>query len=214
MLVSNLMTPDPVTVTDKTPIDDALSLMREKKVRRLPVLNAKGELVGIVAEKDILYASPSPATSLSIHEIHYLLAKLTVGEIMTKKVITVTEDTPLEEAARVMADTRIGALPVMHDGKLVGIITETDIFKGFVELLGTREPGVRLTVKMPEGQGVLPLCMESISKLGGRLLALVTWGGHEPGIRIVTAKVTGVDTKQLKESMAKLGVEIVDVRAS
>jgi len=214
MLVSNLMTPNPVAVTDKTPIDDALSLMREKKVRRLPVLNDKGELVGIVAEKDILYASPSPATSLSIHEIHYLLAKLTVGEIMTKKVITVTEDTPLEEAARVMADTRIGALPVMQDGKLVGIITETDIFKGFVELLGTREPGVRLTVKMPEGQGVLPLCMESISKLGGRLLALVTWGGHEPGIRIVTAKVTGVDTKQLKESMAKLGVEIVDVRAS
>jgi len=214
MLVSNLMTPNPVTVTDKTPIDDALSLMREKKVRRLPVLNDKGELVGIVAEKDILYASPSPATSLSIHEIHYLLARLTVGEIMTKKVITVTEDTPLEEAARVMADTRIGALPVTQDGKLVGIITETDIFKGFVELLGTREPGVRLTVKMPEGQGVLPLCMESISKLGGRLLALVTWGGHEPGIRIVTAKVTGVDTKQLRESMAKLGVEIVDVRAS
>src|SRR4030042_4271441 len=110
MLVSDLMTRDPVTVTDKTPIDDALSLMRDKKVRRLPVLNAKGELVGIVAEKDILYASPSPATSLSIHEIHYLLAKLTVAEIMTKKVITVTEDTPLEEAARVMADARQGAL--------------------------------------------------------------------------------------------------------
>jgi acetoin utilization protein AcuB len=212
MLVSDLMTRDPVTVTDKTPIDDALSLMRDKKVRRLPVLNAKGELVGIVAEKDILYASPSPATSLSIHEIHYLLAKLTVAEIMTKKVFTIAEDIPLEEAARVMADNRIGALPVMSDKKLVGIITETDIFKGFVELLGTREPGVRLTMKMPEGQGVLPLCMESISKLGGRLLALVTWGEQDPGIRIVTAKVTGVDTEQLKESIAKLGVEVVDVR--
>jgi acetoin utilization protein AcuB len=167
-----------------------------------------------VAEKDILYASPSPATSLSIHEIHYLLAKLTVAEIMTKKVITVTEDTPLEEAARVMADTRIGALPVMQDGKLVGIITETDIFKGFVELLGTREPGVRLTMKMPEGQGVLPLCMESISKLGGRLLALVTWGGDDPGTRIVTAKVAGVETEQLKESIAKLGIEVVDFRVA
>ena len=214
MLVSDLMTRDPVAVTDKTPIDDALSLMRDKKVRRLPVLNAKGELVGIVAEKDILYASPSPATSLSIHEIHYLLAKLTVAEIMTKKVFTIAEDTPLEEAARIMADNRIGALPVMSDKKLVGIITETDIFKGFVELLGTREPGVRLTMKMPEGQGVLPLCMESISKLGGRLLALITWGGHEPGIRIVTAKVTGVDTEQLKESIAKLGVEVVDFRVA
>jgi acetoin utilization protein AcuB len=214
MLVSNRMTRDPVTVTDKTPIDDALSLMRDKKVRRLPVLNAKGDLVGIVAEKDILYASPSPATSLSIHEIHYLLAKLTVAEIMTKNVVTVTHDTPLEEAARIMADKRIGALPVMQDRKLVGIITETDIFKGFVELLGTREPGVRLTVKMPEGHGVLPLCMESISKLGGRLLALITWGGDDPGTRMVTAKVTGVDTEQLKESMAKLGVEVIDFRVA
>jgi acetoin utilization protein AcuB len=214
MLVSNLMTRDPVTVTDKTPRDDALRLMREKKVRRLPVLNARGELVGIVAEKDILYASPSPATSLSIHEIHYLLAKLTVAEIMTKKVFTIAEDTPLEEAARVMADQRIGALPVMDNGRLVGIITETDIFKGFVELLGTREPGVRLTVKMPEAQSVLPLCLESISKLGGRLLALVTWGEHDPGTRIVTAKVTGVDTEQLKESIAKLGVELVDFRVA
>jgi acetoin utilization protein AcuB len=214
MLVSNLMSRDPVTVTDKTPIDDALRLMREKKVRRLPVLNARGKLVGIVAEKDILYASPSPATSLSIHEIHYLLARLTVAEIMTKKVFTTTEDTPLEEAARVMADQRIGALPVMHDGKLVGIITETDIFKGFVELLGAREPGVRMTLKMPEGQGVLPLCMESVSKLGGRLLALVTWGGDESSTRIVTAKVAGVDTEQLKESIAKLGAEVVDFRAA
>ena len=214
MLVSDLMTRDPVTVTDKTPIDDALSLMRDKKVRRLPVLNAKGELVGIVAEKDILYASPSPATSLSIHEIHYLLAKLTVAEIMTKKVFTIAEGTPLEEAARVMADNRIGALPVMSDKKLVGIITETDIFKGFVELLGTREPGVRLTMKMPEGQGVLPLCMETISKLGGRLLALITWGGHDPGTRMVTARVTGVDTEQLKESIAKLGIEVVDFRVA
>jgi acetoin utilization protein AcuB len=214
MLVSNLMTRDPITVTDKTPIDDALRLMREKKVRRFPVLNHRGELVGIVAEKDILYASPSPATSLSIHEIHYLLARLTVAEIMTKKVFTISESTPLEEAARVMADQRIGALPVMDNGKLVGIITETDIFKGFVELLGAREPGVRLTVKMSEGQGVLPLCVESISKLGGRLLALVSWGGGDPGTRIVTAKVTGVDTEQLKESIAKLGAEVVDFRVA
>ena len=212
MLVGSIMSRDLITVTDKTAIDEALKVMREKKVRRLPVLNAKGKLVGIVAEKDILYASPSPATSLSIHEIHYLVSKLTVEEIMTKDVITVTDDTPLEEAASVMADKRIGALPVMHDGNLVGIVTETDIFKAFLDLLGAREPGVRLTMKMPEGQGVLPLCMESISKLGGRLLALITWGEHDPGIRILTVKVTGVDIEQLKESIAKLGVEVVDVR--
>lgn len=214
MLVGSRMTPDPITVTDKTPIDEALKIMRNKNVRRLPVLSGKGEMVGIVAEKDILYASPSPATSLSIHEIHYLISKLTVAEIMTKKVYTVTDDTPLEEAARVMADQRIGALPVMHDGKLVGIITETDLFKAFVELLGAREPGVRLTMRIPQEQGVLPLCTETISKLGGRVVALTTWGGEEPGDTIITAKVTGVDKKKLTESIAKLGVEYLDIRES
>jgi len=206
------MTRDPITVTNKTPIDEALKVMRDKKVRRLPVVDEKGKLVGIVAEKDILYASPSPATSLSIHEIHYLVSKLTVVEIMTKNVFTVTDDTPLEEAARVMADNRIGALPVLHDGALVGIITETDIFKAFVELLGAREPGVRITMKVPEGQGMLPLCTETISKLGGRVLALVTWGGDEPGDRIVTIRVSGVDQKKLTDGIAKLGVEFLDVR--
>lgn len=212
MLVASRMTRDPITVTNKTPIDEALKLMRDKRVRRLPVVDEKGKLVGIVAEKDILYASPSPATSLSIHEIHYLVSKLTVAEIMTKNVFTVTDDTPLEEAARVMADNRIGALPVLHDGALVGIITETDIFKAFLELLGAREPGVRITMKVPEGQGMLPLCTETISKLGGRVLALVTWGRGEPGDRIVTVRVSGVDQKKLTDGIAKLGVEFLDVR--
>jgi acetoin utilization protein AcuB len=212
MLVSNIMTPDPLTVSDKTAIDEALKLMREKKVRRLPVLNAKGKLVGIVAEKDILYASPSPATSLSIHEIHYLVSKLTVGEIMTKDVFTVTDDTPLEEAARIMADNRIGALPVMREGKLVGIVTETDIFKAFLRLLGAREPGVRLTMKMPEGQGLLPLCTETITKLGGRVLALTTWSPDQGDGTIVTAKIAGVDRKALTNKIGELGVEFLDVR--
>jgi acetoin utilization protein AcuB len=214
MLVSSRMTPDPITVTDKTPIDEALRVMRDKRVRRLPVVNAKGTLVGIVAEKDVLYASPSPATSLSIHEIHYLVSKLTVGEIMTKNVLTVTDDTPLEEAARVMADHRIGALPVMHNSKLVGIITETDIFKALLELMGAREPGVRLTMRIPEGQGVLPLCTETMSKLGGRVLALLTWSAEDPDSRVVTAKVTGVSREKLTEGIDKLGVEILDVRES
>jgi acetoin utilization protein AcuB len=208
------MTRDPITVTNKTPIDEALKVMRDNRVRRLPVVDGKGKLVGIVAEKDILYASPSPATSLSIHEIHYLVSKLTVAEIMTKNVFTVTHDTPLEEAAKVMADNRIGALPVLQDGELVGIITETDIFKAFLELLGAGEPGVRITMKVPEGQGMLPLCTETISKLGGSLLALVTWGRDEPGERTVTVRVSGVDKKKLKEGVSKLGVEFVDVRGS
>ncbi len=214
MLVGTRMTPDPITVTTDTAIDEALKLMRDKKVRRLPVLDKRGELVGIVAEKDILYASPSPATSLSIHEIHYLVSRIKVNEIMTKNVITVTDDTPLEEAARVMADNQIGALPVMHDSKLVGIITETDLFKIFLELLGAREPGVRLTVKVPEGKGMLPLITGTISRLGGHFLALTAWTGEEPGTRVVTIKISGVDREKLVNSIGELGLEFLDVRES
>lgn len=214
MLVGSRMTPDPITISDDAAIDDALKLMRDKNVRRLPVVDKKGKLVGIVAEKDVLYASPSPATSLSIHEIHYLVSRIKVGEIMTKNVITVTDDTPLEEAARMMADNQIGALPVVHDGELRGMITETDLFKIFLELLGARERGVRLTVKVPERKGMLRLITGTISRLEGHVLALTTWAGEEPGTRIVTVKVSGVDREKLVSTVGQLGIEFLDVRES
>lgn len=214
MLVGSRMTPDPITISDDAAIDDALKLMRDRKVRRLPVVDKKGKLVGIVAEKDVLYASPSPATSLSIHEIHYLVSRIKVSEIMTKNVITVTDDTPLEEAARVMADNQIGALPVVHDGELRGIITETDLFKIFLELLGARERGVRLTIEVPERKGMLRLITGTISRLEGHVLALTTWTGEEPGTRIVTVKVSGVDREKLVSTVGQLGIEFLDVRES
>jgi acetoin utilization protein AcuB len=212
MLVGSRMTRKPITIAQDAAIDEALKLMRDKKVRRLPVLSDKGELVGIVAEKDILYASPSPATSLSIHEIHYLVSRIKVNEIMTKNVITVTDDTPLEEAARVMADNQIGALPVMHNNELAGIITETDLFKIFTELLGAREPGVRMTIKVEEGKGMLPLITGTISRLEGHVLALTAWTGEEPGTRVVTVKVSGVDRDKLVNNIGELGIEFLDVR--
>jgi acetoin utilization protein AcuB len=135
MLVGERMTKDPIVIRDDTPIDKALKLMRENKVRRMPVLNDKGALVGIVSERDLLFASPSPATTLSIYELHYLMSRIKVADVMTEEVITVTEDTPLREAARVMVDNRIGGLPVERKGELVGIITETDLFRIFLELL-------------------------------------------------------------------------------
>jgi len=214
MLVGSRMTHNPITITEDAAIDEALKLMRDKKIRRLPVVNERGDLVGIVAEKDILYASPSPATSLSIHEIHYLVSRIKVNEIMTKNVISVTDDTPLEEAARVMADNQIGALPVMHDGKLAGIITETDLFRIFLELLGARESGVRLTVKVPEGKAMLPLITGTISRLEGHVLALTAWTGEEPGTRVVTVKVSGVDREELVKNIGELGIEFLDVRES
>lgn len=135
MLVYEAMSHNPITIAQDTPIQQAIMVMRDEKVRRLPVLNEKNELVGIVSEKDLLYASPSPASSLDIYELHYLITKITVREVMTRDAITVSEHTPLEEAARIMVENKIGGLPVIRAGKLVGIVTESDLFKVFIEML-------------------------------------------------------------------------------
>jgi acetoin utilization protein AcuB len=214
MLVGERMSRQPITIGQDTSIDEALKIMRDEKVRRLPVLNRRGVLVGIVSEKDLLLASPSPATSLSIYELHYLLAKMTVSEVMTKDVITVTEYTPLEEAARIMVDNKIGGLPVMRDDKLVGIITETDLFKIFIELLGAREPGVRVTMLVPEQPGVLAQISHEIANMGGNIVALGTFLGEDATNRLITMKVADVGKEKLTLTMEAIGMELVDVRSS
>src|SRR3990170_281956 len=141
MLVGQRMTQPVITIEGEIPVQDALNLMGKEHVRRLPVVDGKGVLTGIVSERDLLHASASSATSLSVWELNYLISKIKVESVMSSDVITVTEDTPVEEAARIMADNKIGGLPVMRGGKVVGIITETDLFKLFLELLGARESG-------------------------------------------------------------------------
>ena len=212
MLVGERMTKDTIVVRDDTPIDEAMKIMRDNKVRRLPVLNDKNALVGIVSERDLLYVSPSPATSLSIHEIHYLISRITVGEVMTADVITVSESTPLEEAARIMADNKIGGLPVVSDGELVGIITETDLFKVFLELLGAREMGLRLTMLVPDKEGVLAKVTGEIAELGGNIVSLGTFLGEDPTNALLTIKVQDVEEEDLVKAMEPLAMEMLDVR--
>jgi acetoin utilization protein AcuB len=212
MLVWERMSAAPVTITADTPITEALRVMRENQVRRLPVLDKEGLLVGIVSEKDLLYASPSPATSLSIYEMHYMLSRLRISELMTTDLITVTPDTPLEEAARIMTDSKIGGLPVTKDGELVGIITETDLFKVFLELLGAREQGLRLTLEIPERKGEMARITTEIARLGGNILALGTFLGDDPTTGIVTVKVEGVQADTLVAAMQDLDLDILDAR--
>ena len=136
MLVREKMTTPVITLPADAPFQDAFKLMRDRKIRRIPVVDRHQRLVGIVSERDMLHAAPSPATSLSIWEMNYLLWKLSIGDIMTKKVVTVDPDTPLQDAAQLMIEHRIGGLPVVDaDKHVIGVITETDIFKAFVMLL-------------------------------------------------------------------------------
>jgi len=212
MLVGQRMTHNPVTITQGVGIEDALKVMRDNSVRRLPVLDKKGKLVGIVSDKDLLYASPSPATTLSVHELHYLLSKLTVKQVMSSPVITVTEYTPLEEAARIMVDNKIGGLPVMRNDKVVGIITETDMFKIFLEMLGARKRGVRLSLLVPEAKGVLAELTADIARLGGNIISLGTFYGEDPSTAEITVKVEDVNKQDLLKALQGIAVEILDVR--
>lgn len=212
MLVKNRMTTDPITIAPDMPVAEALSAMRQKNIRRFPVLNKRGKLVGIVSEKDLLYASPSPATSLSVYEVGYLLSKLKVEEIMTKDVTTVSQDAPLEEAARIMADNAVGALPVMDGKNLVGIITETDIFKTFLEMMGARRPGVRLTIHLHDEPGALSRIGAGIAGVGGDIIALGTFNDNEGGTATLMLKVHRASQATLIKALEDIGAEIVDVR--
>ena len=212
MLVRERMSSRPVTITADVPITEALRIMRQNQVRRLPVLDENGALIGIVSEKDLLYASPSPATSLSIYEMHDMLSRLRVTELMTPDPVTVTPDTLLEEAARIMVDSKIGGLPVTEDGKLVGIITETDIFKVFLEMLGARDKGLRLTVEMPERKGEIARLTTTIDRLGGNLLALGSMSSDDPSRFQVTVKVDDVPADQLIAAMDDLDLKVLDAR--
>jgi acetoin utilization protein AcuB len=212
MLVGERMTRNPITVQEDASIDDALHLMRERKVRRLPVIDASGRMTGIVSDKDLLHAAPSPATSLSVYELHYLLSKLTVVKVMSAPVVTVSPDTPVEEAARIMADNKIGGLPVLEGGKLAGIITETDVFKILLELLGARTPGVRITMTVHEGKGVLARLTRCITDAGGNIISLVTFSGESEGERLITVKVSEADPTVVRKALEGENLHIVDFR--
>ena len=214
MFVRDKMTANPVTIQADASVPEALSLMRERKVRRLPALDPHGKLVGIVSEKDLLYASPSPSTTLSSWEIPSILSKLKIERIMWKKVVTITEDTPLEEAARIMADQRIGGLPVLRGATLVGIITETDIFRALLHLLGGRRSGVRVTASIAGAKGTVATVAGAVAKAGGDIVGLGMSDGAGPSGSewLLTLKVQGIPGETLVSALKPVVDEVLDVR--
>jgi acetoin utilization protein AcuB len=212
MLVGYRMTKDPITVSPQLPIAEALEQMRQNKVHRFPVLDKKCKLVGIVAHSDLLYASPSAATSLNVWEVTYLLNQIKVQEVMTREVITVDEDCPIEDAARLMRDNNVGGLPVMHDGRLSGIITESDLFDVFLELLKAQETGVRLTVLAPNVKGSLAQISAAISQRGGLIHSLNAFLADDPSQWGCVVKVADMSRDELLEAVQPVVTQILDVR--
>jgi len=208
MLVRDWMTPNPTTITPDTPVLDAIKLLKDQGYRRLPVVDG-GKLVGIVTDKDLKDAMPSKATTLSVWELNYLLSKLTVAEVMAKPVITVEADEPLEEAALLMEEYRIGGLPVMEKGNLVGIITITDVLKAFIEVMGLKEGGLRLTLDVADEPGALERLGAAVKPSN---IVSVATAGRRDGKRIVVIRVTGEQIETVVDRLKAAGEIVLDVR--
>lgn len=213
MLIGERMTYPVISVSPDLPISEALALMRKEHIRRTPVTEGK-KVVGIVAIEDLLNASPSPATTLSVFEMTYLLSKITVKDVMSKNVLTITEDMPIEEAARIMADNKIGGLPVLRGDELVGIITETDLFKILLELMGARERGVRVSVLIANVSGKLASLASAVAGKGGNIIACGSFRGDDPSNRELTFKVTGISEEDVRAQIEPIVERIIDIRSS
>jgi acetoin utilization protein AcuB len=213
MKVSKIMTRNPVITHPELSLTDARSLMDKEKISHIPVLNKNNELVGLITRADLLKADPSPATSLDMYEISYLLSKLTVEKIMEKKVITVQENEVVEEAARIMADNGIGCLPVLNGSLLTGIITDTDIFHFFINAYGARHKGIRITVNFKEKRGQLAAFAGALAERGGNIVAFVTSEGDDVAHRRATFKITEISRAAVEEAAGIIdGAEIEDIR--
>jgi acetoin utilization protein AcuB len=213
MLVKDRMTMNPVVGYPDMPVTEAQALMKEHNVNHLPVLGKDGKLVGLLTPRLLSRALPSDISSFSQFEITYLLAKVKVGHIMVKDVITINEGTAIEEAARVMSDRKIACLPVMRDGELVGIITDQDLFTIMVDLLGARRPGLRVTVVQPDRPGAIARLTTAIADAGGYLSVSVGYFAAQPGQWVSVLKVRNLSREQLVAAVESLGeVRIEDLR--
>lgn len=174
MLIKDWMTKDPMTVTEDTSMIKAIHIMKEHRFRRLPVLS-QGRLVGLVTDRDLKEASPSKATTLDVHELYYLLAELQVKEIMTRNPISVSEGDTVEHAAQIMLENTISGLPVVEaSGKVVGIITQSDIFRAFMHITGILQEGVQFALRLEDKPGLIKEAIDLLRNRGARFVSLMT----------------------------------------
>jgi acetoin utilization protein AcuB len=210
MLVGRWMTPDPKTIAPEVSVLEATERMQRERVRRYPVIG-DGKLVGIVSLDDLLRAGPSAVESLNMLEVGFKLTQVKVQDVMTKDVITVTEFTTLEEAAKLMLDLKIGGLPVVRDGVLLGIITESDIFRIFADLLGATEPGIRISVLAPYYKGSLAELSTAIAQRGGLITAFNIFRGEDPTNWGAHLKVAEISEEDLIAAIKPLVLTILDM---
>jgi acetoin utilization protein AcuB len=213
MLVKDQMTPNPLCGHPETPVAEAQKLMQENNIRHLPILDEDNKLVGLITQRSLMQAVPDDLSQFSPFVVNYILAKLQAQNIMVRDVVTIGPDTTIEEAARIMADKKIGCLPVMQGEELVGIISDSDLFSIMMELLGARRAGVRMTVLQPDRAGEVARLTRTIDEQGGYLSVFVTYPTSDPDTWASVVKVTNLPEETLVEKVSAMpDVEVQDVR--
>lgn len=216
MFVRDRMITQVITITPDVSVNVAMETLHQNKIRHLPVVDEHGNLIGIVTDKSLLAVVPSSATSLSKREMNYILTRLKVKDVMTTNVITVGPDTPLEEAAVILSDNKISGLPVMSGGKLIGILTDTDVFRTFTYMLGGRRAGVRATAMISGAKGTLAKITAAIAAAGGDILTFSEYQDDNNQWHL-TLKVRDISKDKLVAVLQDLPdviEKIVDVRES
>lgn len=184
MFVKDYMTTVPIAITTTTPVLEALEMMKKHEIRHLPVVD-HGKLVGLVTERGLLTVSPSPATTLSVYEMNYLLAKMTVKEAMVKNPITCTPGSTIEDAALVMRDKKVGCLPVVDGPELVGIITQTDTLDSLISIFGIRKAGTRIVVDTRNRIGVLADILQVVRECNTHVIGVACRDRDDGNVHIM-----------------------------
>lgn len=205
MRVAKWMTPNPTTLEPSDSLARAIHVMKEKKIRRIPIVASGGRLVGIVSDRDLKDVSPSRATTLDIWELHSVLDKLKLGDIMTKNPWTVAPNMPIENAALLMLEKRVEGLPVIDGkGKLVGILTEGDVFRALVELTGAAKKKTRISLLLPDKAGSIREVADICRTQGGTLFSILSSSAKAPaGKRELVLRVDCPSTETLRAELKK-----------
>ncbi|MFZ5974977.1 MAG: CBS and ACT domain-containing protein [Bacillota bacterium] len=207
MFVRNKMTTHPFIISPDQTIPDAHEIMAKHGVRRLPVVK-NGKLVGVVSREDIAHASPSKATALSFGELNYLLAKTKISQVMVRDPLTISPDALLEEAAIAMRDHEIGFLPVVQDDRLVGVITESNIFDAFTELLGMRDAGTRLTIEAEDMPGIMASIARIFAEFDVNITHVAVYRGSS-GKSAVVVGIQSYNTEDIEKTIENQGFKII-----
>jgi acetoin utilization protein AcuB len=210
MRIRDIMSTNVVAVSEETSIHDARKIMEAHRIRRLPVLK-KDKLVGLVTMHMLLEASPSPATALSIHELHYLLAKMTVKDIMVKKPYTISPDMPPEDALQLGQEMGYGGFPVVENGRLVGMVTESDIVRLMTRVLGVAKKGKRITIKASRVFGNMQKIMNILDKNKVVLLSLMSLKEPDEENWLIVLRLDSNNAEPIAKELTDSGFDVTYV---